>query len=186
MVIHAEEWRPIPGFPAHYEASSLGRIRSLSRVSPHGHRLRGRVLRDCAKGNGYRYVTLGMGGKGKRQNAYVHRLVLLAFRGQPEAGNQACHCDGDRSNNALANLRWDTVAGNHADKGRHGTSAEGERNANAVLSEAQVVDLLIRARNGQSIRSAAKQVGVRYSHACRIVRGERWRHVKKYLETLPW
>lgn len=186
MVIYGEEWKPIPGFPEHYEASSLGRIRSLPRVSPHGHRLRGRVLRDQGNGKGYRYVTLGMGGKGKRRNVYVHRLVLLAFRGKPEPENQACHCDGNRSNNTLANLRWDTIAGNHADKYRHGTSAAGERNVNAVLSEGQVVDLLLRVRNGESIKSAAEQVGAQYSHACRIVRGERWRHVKKYLETLPW
>lgn len=50
----------------------------------------------------------------------VHRLVLLTFVGPCPEGHQACHYDGDRQNNALCNLRYDTPKANAADKRRHG------------------------------------------------------------------
>ena len=37
-------------------------------------------------------------------------------------GCEACHNDGDRSNNHLSNLRWDTKSNNQKDRVEHGTS----------------------------------------------------------------
>lgn len=40
-----ESWRPIPGYDSLYEASSLGRVRSLDRRDPAGRSRRGRLLK---------------------------------------------------------------------------------------------------------------------------------------------
>ena len=50
----------------------------------------------------------------------IPRIANTTF-GEPQTGMQCCHYDGDRTNAALDNLRWDTVKANHADKKRHGT-----------------------------------------------------------------
>jgi hypothetical protein len=50
----------------------------------------------------------------------VHVLVLEAFVGPRPPGMVCCHGDGDPTNNALSNLRWDTPQANHADRVKHG------------------------------------------------------------------
>jgi hypothetical protein len=103
----AVEWRSIPGFPG-YEASDLGQIRAVkSRVkSKQGLPL----VPWIVERNGRRaaYVQLGRGNK-----QLVHRLVCLAFHGEPtEEQSDCCHKDHDSLNNTPANLRWDTHANN--------------------------------------------------------------------------
>lgn len=46
----------------------------------------------------------------------IHKLVLEAFVGERPSGMQACHGNGDKTDNRLVNLRWDTVKANHRDK----------------------------------------------------------------------
>jgi len=113
-----EYWRDVTGFEGLYEVSDLGAVRSVPRK-----RTRGRVLKQSIK-NGYLKTTLHK--KGKQYGPYVHRLVLEAFAGLALKGTEACHEDGDRTNNILSNLRWDSRKNNHADKKRHGTNQEGE------------------------------------------------------------
>lgn len=64
----------------------------------------------------------------------VHRLVALAFIGDPPDGMQVCHCDGDAFNNKPENLRYDTSAANHADKALHGRPQIGHMAARAKFS----------------------------------------------------
>lgn len=65
-------------------------------------------------GNGYLFVNL----RGKKYR--VHRLVMATFVGPCPEGHQVCHYDGNRQNNSLSNLRYDTSKANAADKRRHG------------------------------------------------------------------
>lgn len=77
-----------------------------------------RRLATSPKKNGYRIVSLPIEGVGKR-TFNVHRLILEAFVGPCPEGMEACHNDGDRGNNRLNNLRWDTRSANMADRFRH-------------------------------------------------------------------
>jgi len=66
-------------------------------------------------------------------------LVLATFVGPCPEGHVAYHGDGDRSNNDLANLRWDTPQANADDTLRHGTRARGSRCGATKLAEDEVV-----------------------------------------------
>lgn len=114
-----EEWRPIPGWEGVYEVSDQGHVRSLDRVLEDGKRLRGKVLKPAPNTKGY--LQVGLHGGEKCKCVSVHRLVLLAFVGEPEEGFQGCHYNGDQTDNRLENLRWDSVSGNNLDRVRHGT-----------------------------------------------------------------
>ena len=121
----SERWLPVVGYEGAYQVSDLGRVRSLDRmiVDSVGHRYfrAGRILRQVTlKGTGHCRVTLPGGIQG-----YVHRLVLEAFVGPAPDGMEACHNDGDPTNNRLDNLRWDTRSANNTDAVRH------QRNLNA-------------------------------------------------------
>lgn len=118
----SEEWRPVPGWP--YEVSSRGRVRRD-----------GRLLKPTPDKDGYRHVTLSAGPR--RWRVHVGRLVLLVFRGEPEPGQEACHGNGRRWDNRLANLRWDTKPGNRADRERH----RAERAARAAEIRHDMSDL---------------------------------------------
>lgn len=114
-----EIWRPIPRHPG-YEASTLGRIRSIDRLiereGSHGHYLlKGRILKVYRRDSGH--LQTGVGG-GKFRLA--HQLVLEAHIGPAPAGAVACHGNGDPSDNRLVNLRWDTRSSNALDAVKHG------------------------------------------------------------------
>ena len=85
------------------------------------------------------YVLANLCVDGVKTRAYVHRLVLFAFRGPPPPGHQSAHYDGTRDNNELENLRYATRIDNWADRIRHGTHLRGESNANAKLTRDDVV-----------------------------------------------
>jgi hypothetical protein len=115
-----EQWRPIPTWEGLYEVSDLGRVRSLPRLVPSprgGYRNhRGGILTgSVAHSTGYRVCTLVDAESGRKHYALIHRLVLEAFVGPCPPGLECCHNDGDRSNAALANLRWDTRSSNTLD-----------------------------------------------------------------------
>lgn len=117
------EWRAVIGYEGSYEVSSLGQVRSLDRVLHDGHRWSGRNLKLVSRlhhdGMPRVQVTLHLGGR--QRTRLVHHLVLESFVGLRPDGTEACHWDGDSSNNDISNLRWATHAENEGDKKRHGT-----------------------------------------------------------------
>ncbi|EYT61551.1 NUMOD4 motif-containing HNH endonuclease [Microbacterium sp. UCD-TDU] len=105
--MNQEQWRPVLGYDL-YEVSDLGRVRSKR-----GSR---RILKQQPTRDGY--MVLNLSQKGAVTKRRVHHLVLEAFVGVRADGQEACHGDGERSNNRLSNLRWDTHLANMADRDR--------------------------------------------------------------------
>lgn len=64
---------------------------------------------------------------GTKATVKVHRLVLLAWVGPPEAGQIVRHLDGNKHNNTVGNLAWGTPAENGADAIRLGEMPTGAR-----------------------------------------------------------
>jgi NUMOD4 motif/HNH endonuclease len=118
-----EEWRSIDGYALRYEVSSLGRVRSLDRIDAAGNKIKGRILKPRVHSGGYVRVNLC---DGRARDFFIHRLVLEAFRGPCPQNMEGCHNDGDKQNNTLTNLRWDTCKENSADKKLHGTQPVGD------------------------------------------------------------
>lgn len=109
-----EEWRPIPGYEGKYEASSLGRIKSVARDVMLGgkkHRtVDDRIMTLHTHNNGYKVVWLRAPGSHKK--FYVHRLIAAAFMQKPDDKQVVNHKDRDRHNNSLHNLEWLTFQEN--------------------------------------------------------------------------
>jgi hypothetical protein len=163
-----EMWKSvaIPGFEDLYEASNHGRIRRTANA---------RLLKQANHPKGYLAVMLS--GRGRRQNALVHKLVLEAFEGKCPDGHETRHLDGNRQNNLLTNLAWGTSSDNEKDKVRHGTSQRGEGNAMSSLSTEDVREIISRYNAGESQRALASVYGVHQPQISRIVNGKRWGHL---------
>lgn len=163
-----ERWEPIPGF-AGYEASSLGRVRSIDRTEPFKNSTRfrpGRVLRTRRDRYGYARVNLSV--TAIHMTYAVHVLVALAFLGPPSSAHEVAHWDGNKNNNVPSNLRWATVSENNADKERHGRLR---------LTTAQVREIRAALARGVQQRTLARNYAVCPQTINNIARGRSWKQV---------
>ena len=107
-----ENWKQCKGFEGYYEVSDLGRVRTVAResVKSNGRKciVKENVLSQ-ANVRGYKKVTLKC--DGVRKDMRVHRLVVMAFIGEPSK-EMVNHKDGDKTNNVLSNLEWATRSEN--------------------------------------------------------------------------
>lgn len=124
-----EVWKSIPGYEGVYEASNLGRVRSLDRYVNIGNDarklLRGQLIQPSPHSRGYHYHILY--GKGKPKNRLAHRLVKEAFDGPCPPGMVVRHLNDDKIDNRLENLAWGTQSDNMRDSVRNGTHAWSSR-----------------------------------------------------------
>lgn len=178
-----EVWRAIPGYPG-YEASSLGRVRSIDRVRLVEYKdgritpmlLRGQLLAQTPTTDGYLSVKIGIKGT-NRATVRTHILIAATFLGPCPDGQEVRHDDNDRQNNREANLLYGTRTENSMDKLRHGTQPTGEACYQTKLTAQQV--RWIRANKGViSQRSMAATLGVCQQGVCNAQRGKSWSHLK--------
>ena len=176
MMQNAEKWRPVPVEPYNraYLISSLGRCRSVKRETKRGKR-GGGLLRPAPNSNGYPSVSLSV--MSQQRTFKIHQLVLKAFVGEPPPGEEARHLDGNRGRSVISNLAWGTRKENAADRTAHGRVRCGERQPNAKLTDAIVVDMRRRHAAGETVTALANEYKVEYSTARKAISGSRWRHV---------
>lgn len=109
-----EIWKNVMGFSGRYQVSSLGRLRSLSRIVKRSNgisrRVPPKILAQCAHSRGYLLVSLSKGGFDSHKT--VHRVVAAAFHKNPRRKKFVNHLDGDKRNNHSTNLRWVTASEN--------------------------------------------------------------------------
>lgn len=119
---HLGVWKPIPAYPG-YEASSDGRIRSVSRVIMRSNgvplSVPTRLLTPHRrKSNGY--CTVHMRINNTDVTRTVHRLVAAAFYGPLPPKMNTRHLNGVRHDNWLSNLAYGTPTENSYDMIAHG------------------------------------------------------------------
>jgi len=162
-----EKWKNIPGYEGYYQASNTGRIRSVDRITSHGHRRKGKILAACPNKAGYIIYVLSKNGKTKSFRG--HRLVAKTWAGKSQL--LCCHNDGNKINNVVSNLRWDDCCGNQQDRIKHGTTSR----IKIVRSDGTVFE---------GIREAARITGLDSSGISKSCRGKlktcggfSWRYV---------
>lgn len=121
-----EIWKDIPGYEGWYQASNMGRIRSVDRLVRGVCHHTGKAFYRKAKGKilrpvryckcGHVSVVLGHGAAGSP----VHRLIMKTFAGEAPEGMEVLHKNGDPTDNRLENLRYGTRTENILDVYRQG------------------------------------------------------------------
>ena len=177
-IVH-ERWMPVVGWEGVYEISSAGRVKSLERTARifggHVRRVRERILSQ-GYSVGYKFVSLK---NNRRLSIKVHRLVLEAFIGPCPHGMECCHNNGDRTDNRLENLRWDTPRNNCGDAVKHGTSNRGERCFNSILTEPEVLQVrTLCGISDLSYREIGGMYGIAISTVCNIYKRRVWSWLK--------
>lgn len=172
------EYRLVPDYPE-YRVGSDGSIWS-SYAGKRGHA-------NCKPGaewkrlkqadrKGYTVVHLRSSQGMPNGTKLVHRLVASAFLGPPPVeGMDVCHADGNRANNVLTNLRYDTRKGNMTDQLKHGTRNRGERQGLSKLTAEQVLAIRAKYKLGQVSQYAlAVEYGVTVGNINQIILRRSW------------
>jgi transcriptional regulator with XRE-family HTH domain len=172
-----EIWKDVPGYEGFYTVSNEGRVKRLA-GSPFCHN--DRILKTAINRTGYVKIALARGGK--FWHTMVHRLVALAFIGDPPEGlNQVNHIDGNKLNNRPENLEWTNATGNSLHAIRLGLRVmpSGERAPAAILTNEQVIEIRKQYANGVRAAVLAAQYGVTAQYIGSLARGESRRHQPK-------
>ena len=108
MVVEMEElWKSIKGYEGLYEVSTLGRVRGIERIVVNRRnremKIKETILKPEYVYNGYERVFLCKNGKGVHKR--VATLVYETFVGAIPEGREIDHCNGERTDNRLENLR---------------------------------------------------------------------------------
>lgn len=185
-----EVWKPIPGVPG-YEASSLGRIRSLDRIVRNGGRgigpftrmAPGRLATLIHKVNKDGTVYYTFRGPGE-VTLRVNRMVCLTFNGPPPSPKyHAAHNDGNSTNNVPTNLTWKTAIENAADKKLHGTHQRkvlnqiGSKSPISRLCEDDIPEIFKAYLAGELTDGIGSRLGVSSGLIATVLRRKTWTHV---------
>ena len=164
-----EIWKDIPGYEGKYQASTYGRIRSLTRQitqlsrygTPFTRTIIGRILRAAgSKRDPHLYVVLGHGANGSP----VHQLVAHTFLGSQPPKSDVRHLDGNPLNNHVENLAYGSRTENILDVLRNG-------HAWRKLTYQQVQEIYTRLNEGEIGATLAREYGVSDTIICAIRKG---------------
>lgn len=98
-----EIWRDVIGYEGLYQVSNFGRVKSFKNNKI-------KILKSNVGIGGYLRVVLCK--DFDKKNRFVHVLVAKAFIPNPENKRQVNHIDGNKQNNRVDNLEWNTPAEN--------------------------------------------------------------------------
>ncbi len=103
-----EEWKDIPGYEGYYQASNLGRVRSLDRtvITSRGKMFcKGRIREVSVNKVGYKLYCLSINGIDRTFQG--SQLVAMAFLGHKPNGCTLVvdHINGNKSDDRVENLR---------------------------------------------------------------------------------
>ena len=167
-----EEWRDIKGFEGVYMVSNTGKVMSFPRKGTKHRKPSLRALSKTRDG----YLKVRLIGNGKDVTARVHRLVAEAFIPNPDGKETVNHIDGNKENNAFANLEWADRHEQleHAYRMGLKTAMKGVNNPAAKLSAEQVEEIkkeYVRRSREQGTVALGKKYGVNNSTVGDILRG---------------
>lgn len=162
---------PIPGF-SRYFAGEDGMI-----YSSHGkgNQLK-RLIHNVQTSGKYYVVNLKKDTDTKRKSQRVHRMVCLAFHGEPISENMtASHQDGNWRNNNPENLKWESYSDNLNRKKEHGTDDIGIKNSRAKIDLETLILIRKLLSHGLTHTFIGNKLGLNRAFISKIANGSRYK-----------
>ncbi len=159
-----ENRKKILGFP-NYEVSDLGKVYNI---------VTGKEIKTNISNN-TGYYNLSLCNNGYVKSFMIHRLVLLAFVENVENKPQVNHINGDKSDNRLCNLEWNTRSENQKHSVRIGLrSAAGSKNSQSKINEKIALEIFLSKEKNNIL---ANRYNVSVTCVSQIRNGRLWTHV---------
>jgi len=93
--ITVETWKDIKGYEGYYQASNLGRIKSVRS---------NKIMSVKKQSRGYPQINFHV--NGVRKILYIHRIIAETFLQNNEKFKTVDHIDENKKNNSVLNLKW--------------------------------------------------------------------------------
>lgn len=168
--LDGEIWRDIRGYVGSYQISNFGRTKSFCKGKV-------KILTPGIDKSGYLQVRLGRSGKTRK----VHRLVALAFIPNPDNKPQVNHVFGNKMDNYVGNLEWNTPTENNRHAVRIGLMKSGENFPDAKLTNEQVKwcrKVHIPGDREFGTNALARKLGVSTSVVYLLLKGKTYKNVE--------
>lgn len=193
-----EQWRSVVGYEGLYEVSDMGNVRGIARKVERVGRwgnveqvsVPERMLSKKLNSNGYLRVSLSKDNVVKQ--AFVHRLVALAFLDKPDGRDYIDHLNGNRRDNRVENLRWVTQGENIRFAYAAGSRVYYPMPAEARAKASRASSRPVVRSDGKwypSTAAAARDLGVTTGHIghalhgrCKTCKGFGFRYAKEHGE----
>lgn len=170
-------WKKINDFEE-YEISNLGEVRRDGKIR------KTKLLASKIKGRKYNpSVAVILSKSGIAKTFLIHRLLGIHFIPNPENKPEINHKDGNRINNSLDNLEWNTQSENQKHAFANGlNSNKGSRNSRAILTEQQVDKIRSLHSQGFTNKTLSEMYGVNKNVISKIICRVTWKHEAELLE----
>ena len=178
-----EIWKDIKGYEGLYQISSFGNVKSLDRyiINKNGDKqyFPGKYL---TQGIGDSYLKVTLSKNNKQRTFRVHILVARTFIPNPENKPEVNHIDGNKKNNKVNNLEWNTRSENELHAYRNGLAKPSNKQKQAVAKYAKenyskkVVQYSLNGefiKEWNSMHDVWRELGIRPSYICRCCKGLR-------------
>ena len=178
-----EIWKDIKGYEGLYQISSFGNVKSLDRyiINKNGDKqyFPGKYLTQGISDN---YLKVILSKNNKQRTFRVHILVARAFIPNPENKPEVNHIDGNKKNNKVNNLEWNTRSENELHAYKNGLAKPSNKQKQAVAKYAKenyskkVVQYSLNGefiKEWNSMHDVWRELGIRPSYICRCCKGLR-------------
>ena len=178
-----EIWKDIPDFKGYYQASNMGRIKSLYRVimrkTVWGERkmpVKEKIITNYKSNNTYLMCHVNLG-KDFRKNLLVHRLIATTFLPNNENKRTVNHINGNKHDNRVENLEWNTHSENHIHAFSLGLHQIGSKRHNSVLNEETATKIKKLKAKGWRNVDIASELKVKIHNVSSVVNNQNWKHI---------
>lgn len=180
--IQNEIWKSVKDYEGLYEVSNLGRIKSLDKEVSCGFNgnykriIKGKILNPSYDNDSYLHI--GLTKDYITKNYFIHRLVAIAFIENLENKPQVNHIDGNKSNNRLKNLEWNTLSENrvHAYNTGLQKGACGEKQPISKLNDKKVLEIR-KIGKSKTLLEISEMYNVNFRTISNVLLRKTWKHI---------
>ncbi len=173
-----EIWKDIKDYVGYYQVSNIGKVRSVDRLLTYSsgqknlHKGRVLILRNNHRG----YPMAMLSKKDAQRCIAVHRLVATTFIENPDSKPEVNHISGNKEDNTIHNLEWNTREENEHHAKVNGLKPRGSKHKNSKLKEGDILDI-----RSMYPSHTYKSIGLKYNVTHRtiwdVVNLKTWRHL---------
>lgn len=114
--------------------------------------------------------------KGNGERRSFHSIVMETYVGPRPDGLVICHNNGNRYDNRLENLRYDTQYENIQDSVKHGVVPKGEKHCHSKYSAGFIREIK-KELSRHRLKDISRKYNVPISTLCNIKKGRSWKHL---------